>query len=38
MKIRQDKEMFNAYRTCLSCVLELEAKLRLEGTFDDYLK
>ena len=38
MKTKQDKEMFNAYHTCLGCVLELETKLKLEGKFDTYLK
>ena len=38
MKTRQDKEMFNAYRTCFTCVIELETKLRAEGKFNDYMK
>jgi len=38
MKTRQDKEMFNAYRTCFTCVIELETKLRVEGKFEEYLK
>ena len=38
MKTRQDKEMFNAYRTCFTCVITLETKLRAEGKFNDYMK
>lgn len=38
MKTRQDKEMFNAYKTCMGCVVNLETKLRSEGKYDDYIK
>ena len=38
MKTRHDKEMFNSYRTCFTCVIELETKLRASGKYDEYIK
>jgi hypothetical protein len=38
MKTRYDKEMFNSYRTCFTCVIELETKLRASGKYDEYIK
>ena len=33
-----NKKMYSIHKMCLDCVVEMEAKLKIEGKFDDYQK
>jgi len=33
-----NKKMYSVHKTCLNCVIEMEARLKLEGTYDQYEK
>lgn len=34
----QDKKMWNIHKMCFDCVIDMEAKLRYEGKFDEYAR
>jgi len=33
-----NKKMYSIHQMCLDCVIDMEAKLKVQGTFDDYQK
>jgi hypothetical protein len=33
-----NKKMYSIHKTCLDCVINMEAKIKLEGRWDDYAK
>jgi len=33
-----NKKMYSIHKMCLDCVIDMEAKLKVQGTFDDYQK
>ena len=38
MKKRLDNKMWNIHKMCFDCVVDMEAKLRYEGKFEEYAK
>ena len=38
MKKRLDRKFWNLFNHCMDCQIELENRLRLEGTFEEYAK
>ena len=38
MKKRLDAKMYKVHKTCFDCVVEMEAKLKYEGKYDEYAK
>ena len=38
MKRQQDTKMYNIHKKCLDCVVEMEHKMRIEGTYKEYEK
>lgn len=38
MKKRLDNKMWNVHKMCFDCVVDMEAKLRYEGKFEEYAK
>lgn len=37
MKTKHDKECFQSFNTCFTCVIKFETQLRIEGKYDQYL-
>ena len=38
MKKRLDKPNYKVHKTCFDCVIDFEAKLKIEGKYDNYIK
>lgn len=37
MKTKHDKECFQSFNTCFTCVIKFETQLRIEGKYEQYL-